>query len=186
MYKETIRNENPIIIGIDHGFSLMKTGSGIVFSNGIVKTEGRPPEVHGSIYYDGSYYSIGGARMIVNEDKTANDNYFILTLAAIAKELNIRKLGRTANVVLGVGVPFKRFGAEHIKLQQYLRRQGRICYSFEGEEFSICIKEVLCYPQCFAAVASRIGNMKGRYVVADIGSWTKDIICINDGRVIVD
>lgn len=26
----------------------------------------------------------------------------------------------------------------------------------------------------------------GRYVVADIGSWTKDIVCINDGRVMVD
>lgn len=61
--------------------------------------------------------------------------------------------------------PFKRIGAEHIKLQQYLRRLGRICYQFEGEEYSISIKEVLCYPQCFAAVASRIGNMKGRYVV---------------------
>lgn len=124
--------------------------------------------------------------MTVNEDKTANDNYFILTLAAIAKELNARMLGRTATVVLGVGVPFKRFGAEHIKLQQYLKRPGRICFSFEGEEYSICIKDVLCYPQCFAAIASRIGNMNGRYVVADIGSWTKDIVCINDGRVMVD
>lgn len=104
MYKETMRNENPVVIGIDHGFSLMKTGAGIIFSNGIVRTEGRPPEIKDSLYYDGSYYSIGGTRMTVNEDKTASDNYFILTLAAIAKELKSRMLGRTGTVVLGVGV----------------------------------------------------------------------------------
>lgn len=187
MYEETMRNtKQPVVIGIDHGFSMMKTGAGIVFSNGIVKTEGRPPEVQGSLYYDGNYYSVGGARMTVNEDKTANDNYFILTLVAIAKELKCGMLGNNATVILGVGVPFKRYGAEHIKLKKYLMRPGILAYEFEGEEYSVQIKEVFCYPQCFAAVASRIGNMKGRYVVADIGSWTKDIVSINDGRVMVD
>lgn len=105
MYEETIRNVNPVIIGIDHGLSLMKTGAGIIFSNGIVKTEGRPPELKDNVYYEDNYYCIGGTRMTINEDKTANDNYFILTLAAIAKELNSRMLGSTATVVLGVGVP---------------------------------------------------------------------------------
>lgn len=53
-------SSQPIVIGIDHGFSLMKTGGGIIFSNGIVRTGGRPLEVKGSLYYDGNYYSIGG------------------------------------------------------------------------------------------------------------------------------
>ena len=47
----------------------------------------------------------------------------------------------------------------------------------------ITIEHVYCFPQCFAAVADRIGNLHGRYVVADIGSWTKDIICIDEKKV---
>ena len=55
--------------------------------------------------------------------------------------------------------------------------------SFEEEDYVITIENVYCFPQCFAAVADRIGNMHGRYVVADIGSWTKDIICIDERKV---
>lgn len=186
MYEERVTREQPIIIGIDHGFSSMKCGSGIIFSNGIIRTEGKPPEMKGSIYYDGAYYSVGGKRMTVVEDKTSNENYFILTLVAIAKELTARGLSRTAKVILGVGVPFKRFAFENVPFTKYLKRSGTIYYEFEGEEFEIVIENVYCYPQCFAAIASRIGNMKGRYVVADIGSWTKDIVSIQDGRVMVD
>ncbi|MDF2871116.1 MAG: hypothetical protein K0R05_2691 [Anaerocolumna sp.] len=42
--------------------------------------------------------------------------YFILTLAAIAKELTTRGIEKFAKVVLGVGVPFKRFGEEQAYL----------------------------------------------------------------------
>lgn len=73
----------PVVIGIDHGFSLIKTYHHIM-SNGVAKTSGRPPVLENSLYYDGNYYVMGGSRMTVNEDKTENDNYFILTLAAIA------------------------------------------------------------------------------------------------------
>ena len=53
-------------------------------SNGVSRTSGKTPVLENSIYYNGNYYVIGGSRMTVNEDKTENDNYFILTLAAIA------------------------------------------------------------------------------------------------------
>ena len=122
-----------------------------------------------------NYYVIGGSRMTVNEDKTENDNYFILTLAAIAKELKTRRIEKFAKVVLGVGVPFKRFGEEQQNLVDYLTRSGLIVYEFEGQELTIVIQKVICYPQCFAAIADRISNMERRYVVADIGSWTKNI-----------
>lgn len=182
---DTTKKREAIIIAIDHGFSSIKLSSGIVFSNGISKTEGKPPELRDCIYYDGSYYVVGGTRMTVIEDKTSNDNYFILTLAAIAKE--IKRIGGSndAGVILGVGVPFKRVSAEHLLLEKYLKRAGKIYFEFEGDEYCISIDEVYCFPQCLAAVASRIGNMNGRFVVADIGSWTKDIVSIIDGKVMV-
>ena len=54
------------------------------------------------------------------------------------------------------------------------------------QEFTIVIQKVICYPQCFAAIADCISNMEGRHVVADIGSWTKDIVCIDNKRINVE
>lgn len=83
----------------------------------------------------------------------------------------------------GVGVPFKRFGKEQAKLVVYLKRSGTLFIEFEEEDYVVTIENVYCFPQCFAAVADRIGNMHGRYDVADIGSWTKDIICIDKRKM---
>ena len=45
--------------------------------------------------------------------KVENDNFYILTLAEIAKELNRRGM-RHANILLSVGLPLTRFGAEKL------------------------------------------------------------------------
>lgn len=129
------------------------------------------------------YYCVGGERKMVVTDKTADEDFFLLTLVAVAKELKTRGLHHNAVVILGAGVPFKRFGEEAGKLTAYLSRTGIHDFIFEEEEYSIAIEKVYCFPQCFAAVADRIANMEGRYVVADIGSWTKDIISIVDKRI---
>lgn len=134
-------------------------------------------------YYDGSYYCIGGERKTVHEDKTADEDFFPLKLVAVAKEIKTRGLPRTLRVVLGVGVPFKRFGKEQAKLVAYLKRSGPHFIEFEEKDYVITIENVYCFPQCFAAVADRMGNMHGRYIVADIGSWTKDIIFIDERKV---
>ena len=134
-------------------------------------------------YYDGSYYCIGGERKTVHEDKTADEDFFPLKLVAVAKEIKTRGLPRTLRVVLGVGVPFKRFGKEQAKLVAYLKRSGPHFIEFEEKDYVITIENVYCFPQCFAAVADRMGNMHGRYIVADIGSCTKDIIFIDERKV---
>lgn len=139
-----------------------------------------------SLCYERSYYCVGGERKTVVEDKAADEDFYLLTLAAVAKELKTRGLSHNAIVVLGVGVPFKRFGIEAPKFIAYLKRSGIHDFTFEEEEYSIAIENVFCFPQCFAAVADRIGNMEGRYVVADIGSWTRDVISIVDKKIDAD
>lgn len=64
-----------------------------------------------------------------------------------------------------------------------MKRIGPHYIGFEDEDYVITIENVYCFPQCFAAVTDRIGNMLGRYVVTDIGSWTKDITCIDERKV---
>lgn len=182
MYEENNSQDKPVVIGIDHGFSFMKTKHHI-FGNGVVRCNGRPPVAENGFYYDGSYYCIGGERKTVHEDKTADEDFFPLKLVAVAKEIKTRGLPRTLHVVLGVGVPFKRFGKEQAKLVAYLKRSGPHFIEFEEKDYVITIENVYCFPQCFAAVADRMGNMHGRYIVADIGSWTKDIIFIDERKV---
>lgn len=36
-------------------------------------------------------------------------------------------------------------------------------------------------PQCYSAIATRLGNMKGDYLVVDIGSKTTDVVYVQDG-----
>ena len=146
MYEENNSQDKPVVIGIDHGFSLMKTKHHI-FGNGVVRCNGRPPVAENGFYYDGSYYCIGGERKTVHEDKTADEDFFPLKLVA------------------------------------YLKRSGPHFIEFEEKDYVITIENVYCFPQCFAAVADRMGNMHGRYIVADIGSWTKDIIFIDERKV---
>ncbi len=160
MYEENNSQDKPVVIGIDHGFSLMKTKHHI-FGNGVVRCNGRPPVAENGFYYDGSYYCIGGERKTVHEDKTADEDFFPLKLVAVAKEIKTRGLPRTLRVVLGVGAPFKRFGKEQAKLVAYLKRSGPHFIEFEDEDYVITIENVYCFPQCFAAVADCMGNMHG-------------------------
>jgi len=69
MYESSnLVTNQPVVIGIDHGFSLIKSFNHIM-SNGISKTNSRPPVLENSLYYDGCYYVVRGNRMTVVNDK---------------------------------------------------------------------------------------------------------------------
>lgn len=80
---------NVEVIGIDHGWSMIKTAS-FVFTTGVKEIPNEPPMRNDILEYEGRYYSIGEERLEVREVKTENDNYYLLTLAAMAKELKKR------------------------------------------------------------------------------------------------
>lgn len=44
--------------------------------------------------------------------KTSNDNYYLLTMAAIAQEIRYRREERKTDVVLAAGLPLASFGRE--------------------------------------------------------------------------
>ena len=44
--------------------------------------------------------------------KTSNDNYYLLTMAAIAQEICYRRGERKTDVVLAAGLPLASFGRE--------------------------------------------------------------------------
>ena len=167
------------VIGIDHGWSNMKTVS-TVFTTGVKEITTEPAFFENIVEWNGAYYKVGGKRLEVRDTKIENDNFYILTLASAAKELNRRGM-RNSNVLLSVGLPLTRFGAEKQDFIKYLTRDREVDFWFEKEKYHIRIARVSVFPQCYAAVADRIRMMPERAVIVDIGSWTIDIMPLCQG-----
>ena len=84
-----------MIIGIDHGYYAIKTKQ-VCFPTGLMRYTYEPYTMQNVLQYGGAYYVCGTGRQTLVKDKTANDNYYLLTLAALAQEIRKRKGGRTA------------------------------------------------------------------------------------------
>ena len=96
-------DKNTVAIGIDHGWSQMKTTNTEVFTTGVKEITTQPALFDNVIEYDGKYYKVGGDRLEVKETKVLDNNFYLLTLAAMAKELEYR-CKRNAHVLLEVGL----------------------------------------------------------------------------------
>ena len=111
------------IIGTDHGWMNMKTAS-TIFTSGVNKTT-EPAFFDDMLEFEGNYYKIGSNRLEVNENKVGNENYYLLTLAAMAKELKKRNK-TSANVVLSVGLPITKFAKEKADFISYLSKHDSL------------------------------------------------------------
>ncbi|MFQ9442171.1 MAG: hypothetical protein ACLR1A_04290 [Eubacterium ventriosum] len=98
------------IIAIDHGWSNIKTVN-TVFSTAVNQIANEPGIFDNILQYEGKFYSVGGKRLEVKDNKVTDESFYLLTLAAMAKELKIRGKN-SADVFLSVGLPLTRFGAE--------------------------------------------------------------------------
>lgn len=82
-----------MIIGIDHGYYAMKTPH-VCFPTGLSKYDYEPYTMQNVLQYAGNYYVCGTGRQTLMKDKTANDNYYLLTMAALAQEIEYRRAER--------------------------------------------------------------------------------------------
>ena len=115
----------PMIIGVDHGFATMKTAHS-AFPSGLVAFEHEPYTQANVLEYGEKYYIAGSGRQPLQKDKTQREDYYLLTLAAVARELAYRHAERTACVHLAAGLPLTSFGREKKTFKAYLFREGRL------------------------------------------------------------
>ena len=101
----------PVKIALDHGWSSIK-GEHIFMETSVVQVDYTPLTNHGLLEYKGQKYIVGQGRLGKQATKTENENYFLLTLAGIAKELQYQGKTQTEHVELYAGVPLTLFGAE--------------------------------------------------------------------------
>lgn len=175
-----MENKRIYYVGIDHGNHLMKS-TNHVFENGVERLATKPTFSGNTLIHEGVFYKIGEKRNSVKDSKLADDDYYLLTLAALAKECQSGAIPNGARVVLGVGLPLKHFATTRKAFVRYLKREQTVKFNYEDMQYNFTIENVLVFPQCYAAVADKLGDMKGEYLIVDVGSWTIDIMHVKDG-----
>ena len=94
---------NTKIIAVDHGYGNIKTAN-TVTPTGITAYESEPIFTGNILEYNGIYYRIGEGHKEFIPDKAMDRDYYLLTLMAIARELNLHSI-QEADVHLAAGLP---------------------------------------------------------------------------------
>lgn len=77
-----------MVIAVDTGNRCIKTAHADPFSAGLIRHFDAQPIVSSdTLYFEGNYYTFSETQGYHRKNKTADDTYFILTLAAIAREI---------------------------------------------------------------------------------------------------
>ena len=168
------------IIGFDNGYQYGKT-AGSLFDNGVHAMGNVEPSVREhSLKYGRKFYKVGEGRAAITEDKVSDENARLLTMAAVAKELSAEGI-RKAEIILAAGLPFSDYGREKSRLLEYYNQKPVLKFEFEGIRYDVEIGRTFVFPQCYSAVAPRLGNMKKDYLVVDVGSKTTDVVYLENG-----
>lgn len=111
-----------LMIPIDTGNKAIKTEN-FEFHSGITALESMPGENEEALMFQDKYYRLSHERNVYLPDKTLDDRYYLLTLFAIAKELEkLRQSrpfipGELISMDLVVGLPPLYYRSQYKKLQ---------------------------------------------------------------------
>ena len=174
-YNSNIR----IIIGVDHGYGNMKTAHK-AFRTGVECMDEEPIVSKNFVKYKDKFYVIGESHLVYQGNKTDSEDFYILTLAALAEELKFRGL-HEANVILAVGLPLAWMKSQGADFRRYLMKEQELYFEFRRERYHVHLCGVEIFPQGFAAVVN-LGAMQGMNMLADIGNGTMNVMQIADNK----
>lgn len=176
-----------MIISVDHGNKSIKTPN-LLFTSGLIVSDNQSGIKSDSIYWEGKYYTLTERRISYMRDKTEDERFFVLTLFAIAYELErkgIREAEDPIDITLLVGLPPAHYGQLHGRFEQYFfRKREVIDFLFNDRCYSIRFNRVVSYSQALAAAVTRFGNLKNHAVsyIIDVGGFTVDVLKLRHGR----
>ena len=172
--------KNKIIIGIDHGYGNIKTANHC-FKTGITAHDSEPLFTKDMLVYNGRYYLIGEGHKEFLPEKQNDEDYYVLTLAAIATELSDSNLTE-ADVIIAAGLPLTWTSGQKAEFATYLSKNKEVEFTFRNVDFLIRISDVKIYPQGYSAVVPIKSTLKGLNMVADIGNGTMNTLYLVNGR----
>lgn len=171
-------NTNITIIGIDHGYGNIKTAH-TCFRAGVTAYDKEPTFKNNMLIYQGRFYIIGEEHKEFIPNKMADMDYYILTLAAIAKELHIRRI-TTAHVHIAAGLPLTWVSEQKDSFKSYLLQNESADFTFKDVNYHVEFVGADIFPQGFSAVADKLRDFKGVNMLADIGNGTMNVMYINE------
>ena len=135
--------------------------------------------------YQGKFYTLSDKRIPYHRDKTEDERFFILTLFAIAYELQAMD-SYSPNVMriqLAVGLPPAHYAAQQKAFEGYFTNRGVVQFKFKDRAYSIYIDKVLCFPQAYAAAVNILKSLrdKPKAIIIDQGGMTTDLMLLKDG-----
>lgn len=170
------------VIGIDHGYGNIKT-TGTVTPTGVCEYDTEPIFQGNILEYKGKYYRFGEGHKNFIADKSTDNDFYIFTLMAIAREL--QRVGiYSVDVHIATGLPLTWVRTQRESFRAYLMQNDTIEYKFNGKDFHINIVGCSIYPQGYPAIVERISDFKGTNILADIGNGTMNIMYINNKKPI--
>ena len=175
-----------MIIGIDHGNKNIKSHSGKVFTSGLTASS-VPFSITGNyLKYKSVYYALTDERIPYMRDKTETEHFFILSLFAIADEIDKGSYipGSTVNIDLAIGLAPGHFGKQYKDFENYFRRNEYIEFEYNEKKYTIFIKSANAYPQGYSAIMPMYQKVKEypRSVIIDIGGFTLDYLQLKYGK----
>lgn len=168
------------IIGVDTGYGNIKTSS-TVTKSAITVYDTEPIFSGNVLEYDGKYYRFGEGHKAFIADKTSDEDFYMFTLMAIAKELGRAGI-YAADVYLAESLPLTWVRVQRESFKSYLMKNKSVDFKFNGKEYHIKFVGCSVYPQAYPAVIERIGEFKGVNILADIGNGTLNVLYINNKK----
>ena len=168
------------VIGIDHGYGNMKTANHC-FKTGLLTYDAEPLFTGDMLVYSGKYYLIGEGHKEFIVDKICDEEYYILTLVSIAKELKLENITE-AKVIIAAGLPLTWTSGQTKDFAAYLAKNKEVAFTYQKVDYHITIEDVRIYPQGYAGIASFASTMNGVNLVSDIGNGTMNVLYMINGR----
>lgn len=172
--------DDVIIIGIDSGYGNIKTAN-CCFPASVSTYAKEPVFKENLLVFESKFYLIGEGHKEFLADKTKDLDYYVLALAAIARELNIRKM-TCGKIRIAAGLPLTWVSGQRDEFRDYLLQNKAVDFSFRNVSYHVEIVGVDVFPQGFAAVADRLSDFRGVNMICDIGNGTMNIMFINDKK----
>lgn len=168
------------IIGIDHGYGNIKTAN-TVTPTGVSVFDKEPTFEGNTLFYDGKYYRFGEGHKPFISDKTEDEDFYAATLLGIAKELS-REKTYEADVYIAAGLPLTWVKNQRESFRKYLTKNPDVTFNYNKQRYKIHLVGCDIYPQGYAAVITKLGEMNGVNMLADIGNGTVNIMYINNRK----
>lgn len=174
-----------MLIAIDHGNKNIKTRHR-TFTAGLLASE---YAAYGgeTIKFAGQYYTLTDRRGGYRRDKTEDEDYYVLTLFALAYEIEACGAYEPDAYIeadLAVGVPPTDYGMLAERYKAYFAKNEYVDFEKNGKPYHVWIRSVSVYVQGWAALMPRFAAVKdeGKATLIDIGGYTAIYMVLHNGQ----